>query len=50
MDQVGRGTECGVLLEEFPDSQPGDVLQCFKLEMVPAQQAQGQQRQAAAHA
>ena len=39
VDQVGRGTECGVLLDNFSEAQPGDVLQCFKTEMVPARQA-----------
>ena len=34
VERVGRGTECGVLLEGFGAFQPGDVLQCIELEMV----------------
>jgi len=32
--RVGRGTECGVVLEGFSDFQPGDVLQCVVMEYV----------------
>ena len=31
---MGKGTECGVLLEGFTDVRPGDVLQCIAIEMV----------------
>lgn len=34
VDRVGKGTECGVLLEGFAGFQQGDVLQCIELEMV----------------
>lgn len=30
---MGKGTECGVLLEGFDDVRPGDVLQCITVEM-----------------
>ena len=36
VQQVGKGTECGVMLTGFTDFQPGDVLQCFSMEMVPS--------------
>lgn len=36
VQQVGKGTECGVMLTDFTDFQPGDVLQCFSMEMVPS--------------
>jgi translation initiation factor IF-2 len=32
--RVGRGTECGVVLEGFSDFQPGDVLVCVVMEYV----------------
>ena len=34
VDRVGRGTECGIVLKGYSDFQPGDVLQCFGIEMV----------------
>ena len=34
VERVGKGTECGVLLEGFTDFRQGDVLQCIELEMV----------------
>lgn len=36
VQQVGKGTECGVMLKDFADFQPGDVLQCFSMQMVPS--------------
>ncbi len=33
VDSVGRGTECGVLLDGFNDMQPGDLLQCITVEL-----------------
>ncbi|KAL4428155.1 hypothetical protein ABPG75_002244 [Micractinium tetrahymenae] len=33
VETVGKGTECGVLLEGFDGVQPGDVLQCITVEM-----------------
>lgn len=36
VQQVGKGTECGVMLKDFTDFQPGDVLQCFSMQMVPS--------------
>lgn len=30
---MGKGTECGVLLQGFDDVRPGDVLQCITTEM-----------------
>ena len=33
VDTVGKGTECGVLLEGFSDMQPGDTLQCITIEL-----------------
>lgn len=36
VQQVGKGTECGVMLKDFTDFQPGDVLQCISMEMVPS--------------
>lgn len=33
VETVGKGTECGVLLEGFDDVRPGDVLQCITVEM-----------------
>ncbi|KAL4420178.1 hypothetical protein ABPG77_008314 [Micractinium sp. CCAP 211/92] len=33
VEAVGKGTECGVLLEDFAGVQPGDVLQCITVEM-----------------
>ena len=33
VETVGKGTECGVLLEGFDGMQPGDVLQCITVEM-----------------
>lgn len=34
VERVGKGTECGVLLEGFAGFHQGDVLQCIELEMV----------------
>lgn len=34
VERVGKGTECGVLLEGFAEFRQGDVLQCIELEMV----------------
>ncbi|CAL5229022.1 g12268 [Coccomyxa viridis] len=34
VERVGKGTECGVLLEGFAGFQQGDVLQCIETEMV----------------
>ena len=34
VERVGKGTECGVLLDGFGAFQQGDVLQCIELEMV----------------
>ena len=39
VQQVGKGTECGVMLTDFTGFQPGDVLQCFSMEMVPSRGA-----------
>ena len=36
VQQVGKGTECGVMLQDFTGFQPGDVLQCIAVDMVPA--------------
>ena len=33
VDAVGKGTECGVMLEEFDGMQPGDQLECVALEL-----------------
>jgi translation initiation factor IF-2 len=33
VETVGKGTECGILLEGFDGMQPGDVLQCITVEM-----------------
>lgn len=30
---MGKGTECGVLLEGFDGVQPGDQLQCIAVEL-----------------
>ena len=40
METVGKGTECGVLLEGFSDIQPGDVLQCITTEQRATAQVQ----------
>ncbi len=34
VQRVGKDTECGVLLEDFSDAQPGDVIHCISVEMV----------------
>eukprot|EP00884_Botryococcus_braunii_P019038 jgi/Botrbrau1/5818/Bobra.0366s0004.1 len=34
VQQVGQDTECGLLLDSFPEVQPGDVLHCFSTQMV----------------
>lgn len=36
VQQVGKGTECGVMLKDFTDFRPGDVLQCISIDMVPS--------------
>lgn len=33
VETVGKGTECGVLLDGFHDVRPGDQLQCIAVEM-----------------
>lgn len=33
--QVDHGTECGLTLEKFKDFQPGDEIECFRVEWVP---------------
>lgn len=33
VETVGKGTECGVLLEGFDGVQPGDQLQCIAVEL-----------------
>lgn len=33
VETVGKGTECGVLLEGFGGVQPGDQLQCIAVEL-----------------
>ncbi|KAL4858773.1 Translation initiation factor IF-2 [Chlorella vulgaris] len=33
VETVGKGTECGVLLDGFDGVQPGDQLQCIRVEM-----------------
>lgn len=38
VERVGKGTECGVTLQEFADFRLGDVLQCISIEKVPAKQ------------
>ncbi|PRW44490.1 translation initiation factor [Chlorella sorokiniana] len=40
VETVGKGTECGVLLEGFSDIQPGDVLQCITTELRATAQVQ----------
>ncbi|KAK2078152.1 hypothetical protein QBZ16_004020 [Prototheca wickerhamii] len=45
VDAVGRGTECGVVLEGFDDFQPGDTLECLRVDMVaPESLSGGEQR------
>lgn len=39
VDAVGEGAECGVLLENGPEVQEGDVLRCFEIEMLRAADA-----------
>ena len=34
VERVGQGTECGLLLAEYADFQPGDKVQCFEIKMV----------------
>lgn len=36
VERVGKGTECGVTLQDFADFRLGDVLQCISIEKVPA--------------
>ncbi|DBA91352.1 TPA: hypothetical protein ACH3X2_003998 [Trebouxia sp. C0005] len=36
--QVGKGTECGIMLTDFADFHLGDTLQCISVEMVPSKQ------------
>ena len=36
VEQVGRNTECGILLQGFHDVRPGDVLQCYRTDLVTA--------------
>ncbi len=38
VQQVGKGTECGIMLQDFADFQLGDTLQCISIEMVPSKQ------------
>lgn len=38
VERVGKGTECGVTLQDFADFRLGDVLQCISIEKVPAKQ------------
>lgn len=36
VQQVGKGTECGVLFDDFTGFQPGDVLECIGTEAISA--------------
>ncbi len=51
VQQVGKGTECGVLFDDFTAFQPGDVLECVGTEAVSAsskdilEAAPGQQKE-----
>ncbi len=36
--QVGKGTECGIMLTDFADFHLGDTLECISVEMVPSKQ------------
>ena len=38
VQQVGKGTECGIMLTDFADFHLGDTLQCISLEMVRSKQ------------
>lgn len=47
VEMVAKGFECGVLLDAFHDYQPGDVLQCFRTDMVAPSMAQTLRKAAA---
>ena len=38
VQQVGKGTECGIILKDFQDFRLGDVLQCISVEKVLSKQ------------
>ena len=45
VDTVGRGTECGLLLDGFDGCQPGDTVRCFTVENRPAKSHEVVQQQ-----
>lgn len=38
VQQVGKGTECGIMLKDFADFHLGDILQCLSIQKVPSKQ------------